>query len=114
MLAGFLAGRHATHRRAERALMALAVIPGLMIVGILFAFFPRLRVEGTYHQVKSAFGTQPIAGGPLGYAILWMNGLLATGFALTVRALTSHRAPTPSEPTGPQAPQPLLGRRARR
>jgi hypothetical protein len=115
VLVGFIAARHATHRRAERTLLALALTPGVLIVALLFAFFPRLRVEGTYHQVKSAFGTQPVAGGPLGYAILWMDGLLAAGFALTVRALTGHRrAPTPSEPEAPQAPQPLLGRRARR
>jgi cytochrome bd-type quinol oxidase subunit 2 len=115
VLAGFLAGRHATHRRAERTLMALGITPGLLIVGLLFAFFPRLRVEGTYHQVKSAFGTQPVAGGPLGYAIRWMNGLLIAGVVLTVRALGSQRrAPAPSEPSGPQTPQPLLGRRSRR
>ncbi len=112
---GFLAGRRAAHRRAERVLIALGVTPGLLIVGFLFAFFPRLRVDGTYHQVKSAFGTEPVAGGPLGYAILWMNGLLIAGFVLTARALGSQRrTPATSTPEGPSTPQPLLGRRSRR
>lgn len=115
VLAGLLAGRAAVRRRSDRGLLALGVFPSLVIVGLLFAFFPRLRVEGTYHQVKSAFGTEPVAGGPLGYAILWMDGLLVAGFVLTVRALAGARkAPPESETQAPATPQPLLGRRSRR
>ena len=68
--------------------------------------------------MKSDFGTQPVAGGPLGYAILWMNAMLVIGFALTVRVLNGQRrAPAPSALDAPDATerkQTLLGRRARR
>jgi len=58
-------------------------------IGLLLALFPRLRVEGTYHQIRSDFGTQAVAGGPLGYAILWMNAVVIGGFAAAVRAMSA-------------------------
>jgi hypothetical protein len=97
--------------------MLLGVVPLVIAAGLVLALFPRLRVEGTYHQVRSDFGTQPVAGGPLGYGILWMNGLILAGFAAAVRA-TSGRgfdaagAPEPEAPKA--APQGYLGRRQRR
>jgi hypothetical protein len=54
-----------------------------------------LRVDGSYHQVRGAFGTQPVAGGPLGYAILWMDALFAVAFALTARLLAARPRPAP-------------------
>ena len=97
--------------------MLLGVVPAVLAVGLVLALFPRLRVEGTFHQVRSDFGTQPVAGGPLGYAILWMNGLVIAGFAAAVRAMSGQgfgaaKSPAPEAP--PPAPEGYLGRRSRR
>ena len=108
---GFMAARRAGRRRAYRAVGALGGAPAVAALVLLLVFFPKLRIEGTFHQVRSDFGTQPVAGGPLGYAILWMNAMLVAGFVLTVRALTD-RPSSPSEPAAPAPPQ-RLGRRGR-
>lgn len=107
---GFLAGRRAASRTAaSRGLLpALVAIPALLALAPLLALFNRLRIEGTFHQVKSAFGTQPVAGGPLGYAILWMGAMIAGGFAVTLRALTRRArvAPTRVLPRRDDPPPP--------
>lgn len=116
---GLVAARRALGRRGSRAPLLLGVIPSVVAVGLVLALFPRLRVEGTYHQVRSDFGTQPVAGGPLGYAILWMDGLILTGFWAAVRAMDGRsigigtpKAAATEAP--PPAPRGYLGRRARR
>jgi len=114
---GLLAARRALGRRSSRAPMLLGVVPAVLAVGLLLALFPRLRVEGTFHQVRSDFGIQPVAGGPLGYAILWMNGMIVAGFVAAVRAMSGRgfeRAKEPAEEAPPAAPQSYLGRRNRR
>jgi hypothetical protein len=112
---GFLAGRRAAERRAERVLVALAVVPAVAAAALVLAFLTKLRVEGSFHQVSERFGTRPVAGGPLGWAILWMGAATAAGFAIAARALTA-RPPrvAPMPPVDPAAPgaRPLfLGRR---
>lgn len=115
---GLVAARRAHSRRAaSRTPMLLGVVPAIIAVGLVLALFPRLRVEGTFHQVRSDFGTQPVAGGPLGYAILWMDGLIIAGFAAAVRAMSGQgfgaaKSPAPEAP--PPAPEGYLGRRSRR
>ena len=114
---GLVAARRAHSRRASRTPMLLGVVPAVLAVGLVLALFPRLRVEGTFHQVRSDFGTQPVAGGPLGYAILWMNGLILAGFAAAVRVMSGQgfgptKRPAPEAP--PPAPEGYLGRRSRR
>ncbi len=117
---GLLAARRALGRRSSRssrAPMLFGVVPAVLAVGLVFALFPRLRVEGTFHQVRSDFGTQPVAGGPLGYAILWMNGMIVAGFVAAVRAMSGRgfgRAKESAPEAPPPAPQSYLGRRNRR
>lgn len=114
---GFVIARTWGRRRAYRALGALGGVPAVAALILVLIFFPKLRIEGTFHQVRSDFGTQPAAGGPLGYAILWMNAMLIAGFALTVRALTGRPTPPPVEPAprDVEGGRPkLLGRRGRR
>ncbi|WP_437736231.1 hypothetical protein [Sorangium sp. So ce1335] len=93
------AGFAAAHRFASRAggrptaqgaVRALAVFGGgpiaVALVAVL-ALSRRLALDGTYRQVEGDFGVHPVAGGPLGYALLWMYTMLAAGFAVTVSAL---------------------------
>ena len=114
---GLLAARRALARRASRLPMVLGIVPVALAVGLVLALFPRLRVEGTYHQIRSDFGTQPVAGGPLGYAILWMNAVLVGGFVAAVRAMSGQGFGPPKEPASgapPEAPRGYLGRRGKR
>ena len=114
---GLLAARRALARRASRLPMVLGIVPVALAVGLVLALFPRLRVEGTYHQIRSDFGTQPVAGGPLGYAILWMNAVLVGGFVAAVRAMSGRGFGPPKEPASgapPEAPRGYLGRRGKR
>lgn len=107
---GFAAGHHAARRRMDRVLAALVLGPAGAAAVMLAAFQGRLRVEGTFHQVTSRFGTQPVAGGPLGWAILWMGAMIVTGFVIAARVLTERpRLPRPAAPAS-EGPRPLLGR----
>ncbi len=109
---GFLAGRRAAERRAERVLYALCAAPAALTAALVLAFLTKLRVEGTFHQVTERFGTRPVAGGPLGWAILWMGAATAAGFAVAARAVTARpRRVTPAPPVDPGEKPLLLGRR---
>ena len=100
VLVGFAIGRRLARRRALRAASAVAGAPLVPALLFVLIFQARLSIEGTFHQVQSDFGTEPVAGGPLGYALLWMSTLLAAGFAFTVRSLRIHRRANiaPDEP----------------
>lgn len=114
---GLLVARRALARRASRAPMVLGIVPVALAVGLVLALFPRLRVEGTYHQILRNFGAEPVAGGPLGYAILWMNAVIVGGFAAAVRAMSGRGFASAKEPVSEApspAPQGYLGRRSRR
>ena len=109
---GFVAGHGAARRRAARALVALVAAPAGIAIAMVAASLPKLRVDGTYHQVTSRFGTQPVAGSPLGFAIVWMGAMVAAGLYLTARSLSERPpAPPPITPESPKGRQPLLGRR---
>lgn len=103
---GFSAGRRLIARRSLRAVTALIAVPlgaALIFVVVLYG---RFRIDGTYHQVRGDFGTQPVAGGPLGYALVWMFGLLAAGFGLTLRLFRERpRIPDTPPPKAPIAPK---------
>jgi hypothetical protein len=90
---GFVAGHRAVRRRALRELVALFTVPAAVAFIFVVAFSRELRVEGTYHQFHSKFGMQPVAGGAIGYAILWMDAMLAIGFALSLQALSRPHRP---------------------
>jgi hypothetical protein len=115
VVAGFTAGYRAARQRAERALLALGIVPGAAALTLVLGLLSRLRVEGTFHQVSARFGTQPVAGGPLGYAILWMDAMVIAGVVIAARALAERpRRAAPVENPEQGAPQPrapLLGRR---
>jgi hypothetical protein len=101
VVAGFQAGHRAARRRADRALLALLAGPAALAGAVLLLFLERLRVDGTVHQVSARFGTRPVAGGPLGYAILWMSAMVTLGVLVAARALADRPAPAPR--VGPKA-----------
>ncbi|WP_437679872.1 hypothetical protein [Sorangium sp. So ce131] len=93
------AGTRPTAQRSIRALAVLAGVPLAAAAIAVLALSRRLALDGTYRQVEGDFGVHPVAGGPLGYALLWMYTMLAAGFAVTVSALV-RRPP----PAGARAP----------
>jgi len=123
VVVGFIAAERAHKKRSFRALALAAGVPSAIALAEVLIFFPKLRIEGSFHQVESGFGTQSVAGTPLGYAILWMSSMLVLGFVLAVRALSERaQVEAPEEASPPviarQTPsivpgEPLLGRRSR-
>ncbi|NUQ75932.1 MAG: hypothetical protein HUU21_20520 [Polyangiaceae bacterium] len=105
---GFSIGRRSTGRRRTRTVAALIALPLGAALIFIVVLFGRLRIDGTYHQVRGDFGTQPVAGGPLGYALVWMLGLLAAGFALTLRLF--HERPRIPDTPAPKPPSALKKR----
>ena len=90
---GFAAAHRAAQRRAPRALGFLTLGPAVVAGSIVLVFFSRLRLVGTTHQVASRFGTEPLAGSPLGWAVLWMGAMVAAGFVIAARALAERPRP---------------------
>jgi hypothetical protein len=91
-------------------------VPAAIAAVMVLAFLSKLRVDGTFHQVTASFGTQPVAGGPLGWGILWMGAMIAAGFGVAAHVLGERERPRPPMPApSADAPlpvrQPLLGRR---
>lgn len=116
VVTAFAAGHLLARRRQARVVVAMALVPAAIALTGAGAALPRLRVDGTYSQVTSRFGTTPVAGGPLGWAILWMGAMLVAGFVLAARSMAERPrvTPPPRTRTGGQAPeprQPMLGRR---
>ena len=108
VLVGYSVGRRSMGRRSLRAVTALIAVPLGVALVFVVVLYGRLRIDGTYHQVRGDFGTQPVAGGPLGYALVWMFGLLAAGFGLTLRLFRER--PQLSDTPAPRPPAPLRKR----
>ncbi len=69
-------------------LVGAPVLAGSIFVVVLF---PRLSVQATYAQFHGDFGTHPVAGGPLGYALIWTTLVVAGAAAWTANALRQMR-----------------------
>jgi hypothetical protein len=81
---GFLLGRLLLERGDEasllRALLALVVVT----VGAVMLGLRRFAVQGSYAQFHGDFGTQPLPGSSLGYAILLLGFWLTAGLVFAV------------------------------
>jgi hypothetical protein len=74
------ARRVATLTRAGTIPFALALVS-------LLALSSRLRVVSTYAQFHGDFGTEPLTGSPVAWALLWMAVIVAGAVAWTVHVL---------------------------
>jgi len=99
---GFLAGRRALARRSLPALAWLAALPLFAAVIPLVVLHARFGIDATYDQVQSDFGTRPLPGSPLGYAILWMDALLVAGAVFTARTLSTAAQTSAAFPADPR------------
>jgi hypothetical protein len=84
---GFVLGAPLARQKQLKKLLTLAGIPSLLAMLLVLLLARRLSVSATYTQFKGDFGYRSIAGTALGYAVMWMNGVLATAVALTVREI---------------------------
>jgi hypothetical protein len=88
---GFVLSARSGPGPAFSVLMRLAGVP-LLSAGLFVAvLFPRLSVQATYAQFHGDFGTRPIAGTPLGYAVIWMLLVLSGAAAWMTQALRRLR-----------------------
>ncbi len=84
---GFVtAAAHARNRQLG-PLVSMALGPAAIALLTMLVFSRRLGISATYAQFHGDFGTQPVVGTPLGFALIWMNGVLAVAVALTIQHL---------------------------
>lgn len=100
VVAGYLAARPAVRRRAFQKALFIGGLPAATGVALLLILWPRLAVEGSYRRFHGDFGVEDVAGGPLGFCILWVDTLLVLGLWMCVRAL-SERSRGPGRRLGP-------------
>ena len=117
VVAGFTLARRYTRARAFGVVLALVGVPAGLVMVTILALLDRVQIDATYLQFRGDFGAQPIAGGPLGYALLWMDGILCAGMVLTARALRGResrlraRAIGGASPSAAHEKKPSLGGR---
>jgi hypothetical protein len=77
----------ASHARARKLvpLLTLGTPAALLVLIGIAAFAGRLSIQASYAQFHGDFGTRPVAGSSLGYALLWMDMLLVLGSVWTIR-----------------------------
>ena len=85
--AGFLAAVADARAHRLARILRKAAVPAVLAAVFLLATFSRLSVHANYAQFHGDFGTRGVAGGPLGYALIWMLGVLGAATAWTLRAL---------------------------
>lgn len=84
--------RSAAARRVATLTRAGAIPSALAVVSLL-AFSSRLRVVSTYAQFHGDFGTEPLTGSQVAWALLWMAVVVAGAVAWTVRVLRRLEGP---------------------
>jgi len=80
--------------RRTASLARGVAIPAFAASLFLLAMLPRLRVFATYAEFHGDFGTEPLTGSPVGYALIWMASIVAACAAWTIRALRTLAEPS--------------------
>ena len=82
---GFLLGRRLLERAHDESSLLRAVSGGAVLtLGAVMLGLRRFSVQGTYAQFHGDFGTQPLAGSSLGYAVLLLGFWLTAGLGFAV------------------------------
>ncbi len=82
---GFTASAHYVGRSAARLRIAAGL--ATLVAAIVLVGLPRLGVMATHAQFHGDFGVRPIAGSSLGWALLWIDGVVIAATLVTARAL---------------------------
>lgn len=91
VVGGFVAGRRALERHAPGELAWLAGFPLAIVLVVVAALYERLGVDATYDQFVSNFGREPLFTSRLGFAAMWMDGVVVAGAVLTARWLAPNQ-----------------------
>jgi hypothetical protein len=82
---GFLLGRLLLERAPDDASLLRLLSGGVVLtLGTAMLGLRRFAVQGTYAQFHGDFGTQPLAGSSLGYAVLLLGFWLTAGLGFAV------------------------------
>jgi hypothetical protein len=82
---GYLIGRQLLDRGGEETGLVRGLAAGVVItLAALMLGLRRFAVQGSYAQFHGDFGTQPLAGSSLGYAILLLGFWLTAGLGFAV------------------------------
>jgi hypothetical protein len=84
---GFLIGIAPVRTRRLLPVRRVVVPAAFLVLGSVLFAASRLKVQASYAQFHGDFGTRPVAGGSLGYALLWMDSLLFFGCVFTMQKL---------------------------
>jgi hypothetical protein len=88
-----LFAKSAASRRTPALARGIA-IPSFVAGLSLLAMLPRLRIFGTYAEFHGDFGTEPLTGSPVGYALIWMIGIVAGAVMWTLQVLRRLSEPS--------------------
>jgi hypothetical protein len=88
---GFVLLVYSAHGPTFPHLLRLLGAPLLASAIFVIVLFPRLSVQATYAQFHGDFGTHAVAGGPLGYALIWTTLVLSGAVAWSAHALRRMR-----------------------
>jgi hypothetical protein len=81
---GFLLGRWLHERGDEATLLRVLLALVVTTLGAVMLGLRRFAVQGSFAQFHGDFGTQPLAGSSLGYAILVLGFWLTAGLVFAV------------------------------
>lgn len=84
---GVAAFARAAAARRRSSLNRGVAIPSVGATAFVLLLLPRLKVYATHAQFQGDFGTEPLVGSPVGYALVWMALIVAVAAAWSVRLL---------------------------
>ena len=84
---GFAAFARLAASRRNEALTRGVAVPAIAATALVLLLLPRLKLYATHAQFHGDFGTEPLVGSPVGYALVWMAVVAATAAAWTLRLL---------------------------
>jgi hypothetical protein len=76
IVGGFLVTGHAIRRHRPAAALRIGAPVALVALALTLLLFPRLSVHATYAQYHGDFGTRPVAGTSLGWALVWFGTIV--------------------------------------
>jgi len=91
VVAGYLVAGRSVRRRAFRQTLVMGGAPALFGAAMLLILWPRFAVDASYRRFHGDFGVEAVAGGPLGFCILWVDTLLMVGLWMCARTLSERR-----------------------
>lgn len=84
---GFASAAAAASARRAGGVARLVLLPGTLAVAGTAATLGRLSVYATFAQFHGDFGTESVAGSPLGYALLWVGAIVVVAASWTFHVL---------------------------